>query len=114
MAWATTETSVQILSGFTPNIVLISGTYASSGGSTGGIISPGYTAADAVLTAISGAASIGARDIFAVWTQPSTEDVTTTKAVTAYSSTTDADQVTLTTAANGTGAYYILGYNNGA
>lgn len=115
MAWATTETGVQVLSGFTPNLVLIEGTYASSGGATGGIISPGYTAADAVLTAISPATgSIGARDIIACWTQPATEDVTTTKAVTAYNSTTDADQVTLTTAANGTGAYFILGLNNGA
>ena len=114
MAWATTETGTQVLSGFTPNLILIEGTYASSGGSTGGIISPGYTAADAALTAIAGAASIGARDIIAVWTQPSTEDVTTTKAVVAYAPTPDADQVTLTTAANGTGAYYILAINNGA
>lgn len=114
MAFATTETSVTILSGFTPNFMLIIGTYVSSSSGTGGVISPGYTNASGSLTAISGAASIGGRDIVGFWTQPATEDVTCTKAVTAYSSTTDADQVTLTTATDGTGVYFILALNNGA
>lgn len=115
MAWATTETNTVILSGFTPNLVLVMGTYASSGGSTGGIISPGYTAADAVLTAVSPATgSIGGRDIIGCWLQPTTEDVTCPKTAVAYATTPDADQVTVTSAANGTGNYYILAINNGA
>lgn len=115
MAFVTTETNAIRLAGFTPALLFVTGTYTSSAGGTGGLIDAGYTNSSGTLTAVSPAtASIGGRSIVAFWTQQTTEDVTTPKIAIAYNSTLDRQEVTLTSAANGTGNYYMLCLDNGA
>lgn len=116
MAFVTTQTAVVQQGGYTPAIIKIYGTYASSAGGTGGTITPGYTNSSTTLTAVADA-SAGARDIVGnagVVITPGTEDVTTPKIAIAYDTTVDRDQITLTTVANGTGTYIIECYDNGA
>ena len=109
MAFATTELESFVeTSGATAKRILI-GTYASSGGSTGGVISPG--------TPSSGSAASGSTNIrkisFVTYTNTSATP-SAIQSVVAYSATTDRDEVTITTAANQTGKYRIEGDDMGA
>lgn len=114
MAFVTTETNVIPLAGFTPPLMLVTGTYANSGSGTGGIIAAGYTNSSGTLTAISNAASIGGRAIVADWYRPTTNDATAPGAAVTYNTTYDAQIATLVTTADSTGNYYLLCINNGA
>lgn len=113
MAFVTTESSALQIQGPKP-MLLVFGTYTSSASGTGGVIQAGYTNSSGTLTAVSGSASTGGRKILACLPSPTTEDVTTTKAVISYDTTNDRDQATLTTAANGTGNYVLICDDAGA
>lgn len=120
MAFVTTETNAEVLSGFTPNIVLIQGTYLSSGGGTGGVIAPGYANSSGSFTATSstnstlGAVTIGARNIlFAAFT-PTLSDATAPGGAISYNATLDEQVFTLVTTADTGGTYQLWCLNNGA
>lgn len=112
MAFVTAQTSVIQTGGYTPAILKIYGSYTNSAGGTGGVISPGYTNASGTLTAVADA-SIGGRTILGVVITPTTEDVTTPKAIVAYNATRDRDEITITGVANSTGTYIIDCKDNG-
>lgn len=115
MAFVTNETNVVKMAGYTPALVLVTGTYTNSGGGTGGVVSPGYTNSSGTLTAITNAASAGCRTMVgSPWFQPGTEDATTPKSVVAYNTTRDRDECTLTTAADSTGFYFMYCLDNGS
>lgn len=110
----TTQTQVIKTAGYQPALTIVTGTFASSAGATGGVIIPGYDNANGTFTASSLTGAEGCRNIaFDIYTT-TTEDATTVKSVISYDATYDRYKVTLTTAANSTGRYTIYCYDNGA
>lgn len=108
MAFVTTETSALQAGGPASPRLIVTGTYASSGGGTGGVIAAGYTNSSGTLTAVSPAtASIGGRKIRFVTITTGTADAVTPISAITYDTTLDADKVTLTTSADGTGTYKL-------
>src|SRR5690348_8009799 len=109
MAFVTTETNAIRLSGFTPALVLVTGTYLSSGGGTGGVISPGYTNASGTLTAVATGNSTGCRKIIgAPLLVPTLSDATAPGGAVAYNTTRDRDEFTIVTTADTGGIYVML------
>lgn len=114
MAFVTTETSAKIWGGGPQGLLLVSGTYASSGGGTGGVIAAGYTNSSGTLTAVSpSTGSIGGRKILNVVITTGTADAVTPISAVTYDTTLDSDKVTLTTSADGTGFYMLICENAG-
>lgn len=115
MAFVTTETSAVQLGGFTPPLVLVSGTYLSSAGGTGGVISPGYNNASGTLTAVSGSAAAGCTTIIgAPILLPTLSDATAPGGVVAQNNTRDRQEVTIVTTADTGGTYSMICTNFGA
>lgn len=113
MAFVTTEDQAIRLGGFTPALIFVKGTYANSGGGTGGIVSPGYTNSSGTLTATTSAA-VGGRTIIADWFTTIAADATTIASAVAYDTTRDRDEATITTVANTSGRYFLLCLDNGS
>lgn len=115
MAFTTTETSVTLVSGPANAPMIITGTYASTAGDSGGIIAAGYTNASGVLTAISPATgSIGGRFIKYITFTPTASDATQVGAAITYNTTIDAQIATMISVANSTGTYMMICDNAGA
>lgn len=127
MAFNTVQTSVTELAGFTPALVLITGTYTNTGGDTGGVISPGYNNANGVFTAATtgpGAGGAGCTQIVGsggasgvggvVSLTPTTNDVTAPGGVTGFNTTRSRDEFTLVVTADADGVYSMLCLNNGS
>lgn len=121
MSFVTAEVSAQVLSGFTPNIILIQGTYTNAGSGTGGVIAPGYANSSGSFTLTSvgnatlGAVTVGGRQILNAQFTPATNDATAPGApVATYDATLDRYIVTLVTTADSTGTYQLWCLNNGA
>jgi hypothetical protein len=108
MAFVTAETSVIQISGSPQGMMLVIGTYANSGGGTGGVIAAGYTNSSGSLTAITGSPSLGGRTIIDVWFTPTTNDATAPGSAKSYNTTIDADIETMVTTADSTGRYFLL------
>lgn len=113
MSFVTTQEDVTYLSG-PGGLTLVSGTYLSAGGGTGGIVIPGYTNASGTLTAITPDApglnvGAGCRNIHAYWFTPTSNDATAPGAAKSYDSTTyDRDIITMVTTADTGGRYFML------
>lgn len=117
MAFVTTQTNAIKLGGNTPALVLVTGTYLSSGGGTGGIVSPGYTNASGTLTAVTNTAGFGdavgcTKMLFAEFT-PTLSDATAPGGAIAFNSTRSRDEFTLVTTADTGGTYVLYCLNNG-
>lgn len=114
MPFVTVETDVIKTAGYQPALTIIKGTFTSSGGSTGGVISPGYNNNNGTFTA-STLGSIGCRNIFfGPEVASSSASPSETQSVIAYDTTRDRFEITFTTGANQTGTYKIECYDNGA
>lgn len=114
MAFVTTEEEVIKFAGFTPPLVLVKGSYLSSGGGTGGVVSPGYNNSSGTLTAVTGSEAVGCRKIIADWYRPTLSDASAPGAAVAYNTTRDRDEATIVTTADTGGKYYLLCLDNGA
>lgn len=105
MAFITTESKFILVSGPAEGLGLLVGTYTNTQGSTGGVIVPG--------TPTTGAAaegSVGLRKIIGNgWYAGGVTGVDDISAVVSYDTTFDRDIITLGTAADADGTYYILG-----
>lgn len=117
MAFVTTQTNVVQLTGSQPPLLLITGTYSSSGGDTGGGIAAGYTNASGTYTAVSvsGGADSGAggRKIISYSLTPNLSDTTAPGGVLSYNTTIDRDVLTIVTVADTAGTYQLLCMDNG-
>lgn len=107
MAFNTQELQEIDLSGFTPNLSLLVGRYTNDGGSVGGVITPGTPSVGAAAGNSGGIRQIVGNGIF-------TSETATPSAIRSVKSGTVRDVLTITTAANDVGIYYVLGYQNGA
>lgn len=108
MAFATTETTCTPITAGGTELLLLVGTYASSAGDTGGVITPG--------TPSSGNAADNSsyiRKITGSLFNATSASPGAVREVTSYDATGDRDIVTITTSANQTGQYFILGFNAG-
>lgn len=126
MAFNSVQTSVTELAGFTPPLVLITGTYVCDAGTTGGVISPGYNNAAGTLAAATtgpGAGGAGCGQIVGsgvggvggvVTVIPTLSDATAPGGATAFNATRSRDEFTLVCTANSTGVYSMLCQNNGS
>ena len=122
MAFVTTELGSEKIAGSAPARVRVWGTYLSSGGGTGGIISPGYNNSSGTLTAVSngpganGASyGAGARKIIGAPTLlPTLSDATVPGGAIAFNTTRDRDELTIVTTADTGGRYEMLCEDNGA
>lgn len=112
MAFVTAQTNVISLAGFSPALVMITGTYVSSAGGTGGIISPGYTNASGTLTAVTGVSSACTKIVSAIAT-PTLSDATAPGGAIANNATRDRDEFTIVTTADTAGTYTLLCLKNG-
>jgi len=110
MAFVTTQTSFQRLAGFTPPLILITGTYLSSGGGTGGVVSPGYNNSSGAFTAATGdfLPTLGGRKILNCIFNTSAQNLATVGSVQAFNTTRLRDELTITTDANTGGTYTLL------
>jgi hypothetical protein len=120
MAFVTTQTGATWGGGNTPALIVVTGTYLSSAGDTGGVVSPGYTNASGTLTAVpssayntSGNASGCTQILSAIFT-PTLSDATAPGGVKAFNATRSRDEFTLVTTANTGGTYTLICTNNGA
>lgn len=121
MAFVTVEKSVSKIQS-SPALLLVEGTYLSSGGGTGGIISPGYNNSSGTLTAVSDGGGAngeslakGARKIVGpVILTPTASDATTPGGAVAYNTTRDRDEITIATTADTGGKYAFHCLDNGA
>lgn len=118
MAFVTTQTAVNYLDG-PGGYTLISGTYLSSSGGTGGIIAAGYTNASGTLTAVSAPApglntGIGGRKIISCILTPTLSDATAPGGAISYNTTLDADVFTCVTTADTGGLYTLICKDRGA
>lgn len=114
MAFVTTETKVVRTAGYQPAVTRIYGTYLSSAGGTGGIVSPGYTNSSGTLTASTLDGSAGCRKIINIHFTPTSNDATAPGAAIAYNTTRDRDEATMVTTADTGGIYMIECVDNGA
>lgn len=115
MAFVTAETNVRRIDGSNPPLLVVTGTYLSSSGGTGGIISPGYNNASGTLTAVSGSKAVGARKIVGpIKLTPTLSDATAPGAAIAYNATRDRDEATIVTTADTGGMYEMICEDNGA
>lgn len=118
MAFVTTQTGVVVVGGNTPGVIKVYGTYLSSAGGTGGVISPGYTNSSGTLTAVSptitgnnvGTGAI--KMLFCNFT-PTSNDATAPGAAIAFNSTRDRDEATIVTTADTGGIYELTCLVNG-
>lgn len=110
----TTQTGVVRTAGYEPALVMITGTFASSAGATGGVIAPGYNNANGTYTASTDTTGLGGRTIFfgPVFTATSSSPAAV-KVTVSYDSTLGRDIATIVTAANQTGTYMVWCYDNG-
>lgn len=111
MAFATTESFCFDISAGPSSLKLLIGNYTNTGGSTGGTIIPG--------TPSSGSAASGSTGIRKMvgsgWFTSTSTSPSDVKSVKSYDSATyDRDILTITTAADQTGEYFILGQDAGA
>lgn len=114
MAFVTTETEVVKTAGYNGALTLIKGTFTNTGGSTGGVISPGYTNNNGVFTA-STLDSAGCRKIFfGPILVSSSAAPGEPQVVIAYDATRDRFEATVTTAADQSGTYLIYCNDNGS
>ena len=122
MAFVSNEKGAIKLAGFTPPLVKVFGTYLSSGGGTGGIISPGFNNSSGTLTAVTdgggfnGASfAAGARKIVGpIKLTPTLSDATQAGAAIAYNTTRDRDEATIVTTADTGGMYEFNCIDNGS
>ena len=127
MAFNSTQTSVTYFGGNTPALVRITGTYACDGGTTGGVIAPGYNNAAGVFSAATtgpGAGGEGANSIVGaigasqaggvVTFTPTTNDATAPGGVSSFNTTLSRTVFTMVCTANSTGVYEMWCLNNGA
>lgn len=118
MAFVTTQTNVIPLAGFTPPLVLVTGTYLSSGGGTGGVISPGYTNSSGTLTAVTASAgqasAAGCTQMLYAQATPTLSDASAPGGAIAQNTTRDRDEFTIVTTADTGGTYLLVCLNNGA
>jgi len=114
MAFNTTQTSVILEGGNTPALVWVTGTYACDGGTTGGVISPGYNNAAGTFTAASNGGSGCTQIVGPVLFTPTASDATAPGGVKAFNATRSRDEFTLVCTANSTGTYGMYCLNNGS
>jgi hypothetical protein len=127
MAFNSSQTSVTYFGGNTPALVRITGFYACDGGTTGGVIAPGYDNAAGTFSAVTtgpGAGGEGANTILGavgaaqaggvVTITPTTNDATAPGGETSFNATLSRTVFTLVCTANSTGTYEIWCLNNGA
>lgn len=116
MPFVTAQTNAVELNGSQPPLLLITGTYSSSGGDTGGGIAAGYTNASGTYTAVSvsGGADSGAggRKIISYSLTPNLSE-TAPGGVLSYNTTIDRDVLTIVTVADTAGTYQLLCMDNG-
>lgn len=119
MAFVTTQTSAIKLAGFTPAIVLVTGTYLSTGGDTGGIVSPGYTNSSGTLTAVTNTGAYGdasgcTKMLCKPILTPTLSDATAPGASgPTFNATRSRDESTIVTTADTGGTYVLVCLNNG-
>lgn len=118
MAFNTTQTSVTEFGGNTPALVLVTGTYVCDGGTTGGVIAPGYTNAAGTFTAATtgpGAGGEGCTEILGnVLFTPTTNDATAPGGAKSFDATLSRNICTMVCTANSTGTYQVWCTNNGS
>jgi hypothetical protein len=107
MAFATTETYCFDISAGTTSLKLLIGTFTNTSGSTGGVISPGTPSSGSAVTG-----SSGIKQILFNFYESTSSSPSAIQSVVAYDSTDDRDELTITTAANQTGRYAILGIDS--
>ncbi len=117
-AFVTTQTNSIEIGGGPLGLLLVTGTFASSAGATGGVIASGYTNATGVFTAVpqtnTSVGSKGGRVIVAWGLNPTTNDATAPGAAKSYNTTLLSDILTIVTDANSTGNYWLLCQTAGA
>lgn len=117
MAFVTTQTNVVELTGSQPPLLLVTGTYTSSAGDTGGAIAAGYTNSSGTFTAVSNSLGAdtgsGGRKIISYSLTPNLSDTTAPGGVLSYNATLDSDVLTIITVADTAGVYSLLCMDNG-
>ncbi len=113
-AFNTVQTNVVRTAGYEPALIIVSGTYASSAGATGGVIAPGYDNANGTFTASADTAGLGARTIaFGPFYTSTSASPSSLQTVISYDTTKGRDIATVTSAANQTGTYTVYCFDNG-
>lgn len=117
MAFVTTQTNAIKSAGYTPALVLVTGTYLSSAGDTGGVISPGYTNASGTFTAVTNTGAYGdasgCTKMLFFQLSPTLSDATAPGGAIAFNATRSRDEVTIVTTADTGGTYCLYCLNNG-
>lgn len=114
MAFNTTESVIFEVTAGAESLLLLVGTYVNTGGSVGGVIEPGFPTVGPAANNLSVQSSYMREIVGNGWfTSFDTPGASELNSLKSFNNTNQGDQLTITSGANESGFYYILGKNAG-